>query len=330
MRKPAGILLFLMLVVSSAATLQALEGSEDPAADLLQRAWTRTLSAPLYYEESEYASFMGEVRLTTRRVWQASADRFRIESVDQAGRTVVTIADGRQLWVIDETTQSVLRERLNATPSASSPVPAGRTRLEQGVFADRPVHVVTVRQDRQTHRYTIDQATEVVLKEEIFAPGGDLLYMAYRSNVRMDPEFDPTLFVYQPSPGQAVTEDRSAWRTQLLVKDLSLKSGLAVHVPKELPAGYVLFEGSVHYVDDDPVVALHFRKGAGVLTIIQQEHSITEAMIRHVLRRLTSGARRELSAAAREACGRWYLAVGPLNLRELERVLASVECVPHM
>lgn len=38
MRKPAGILLFLMLVVSSAATLQALEGSEDPAADLLQRA----------------------------------------------------------------------------------------------------------------------------------------------------------------------------------------------------------------------------------------------------------------------------------------------------
>lgn len=300
----------------------------DVIGALLYRTYIRTLSTPMYYEETAFSSSLGNVQLTTRRVWQASAERFRVETTSETGRTILTIADGSQVWVIDTSTQAVLREQRADIPFRHLAMePGDRGRVVHGMFADRPVHIVTLRKGRQTQTYTIDMETGILLKEEILGPDGRLVYMAYRSNLRLDVDFDPTLFIYHPSSDQQVMHDRNGWRTQRMVRDLSVKSGFAVHVPKQLPSGYELLDGGVHYVEDDTVVSLHFRKDTAVLSIFQQEHPITNGMIRQLLKRLTSTSSQELSAATTNLCGRSFLAIGPLTVRELERVLASIECM---
>lgn len=306
----------------------------DAIGALLLRSHISTLSTPMYYEETAFSSVLGKTQLTTRRVWQAAADRFRVETVDETGRMILTISDGSQIWVVDTATQAVLREQRADIPFRPLGMePGDRGRMAQGVFGNRPVHIVALRRDRQTHTYTMDSETGILLKEEIVGHDGELVYMAYRSNLRLDVEFDPVLFVYHPSPDQQVTHDRNAWRTQRIVQDLSTKSGFAVHVPKLLPDGYELLDGNVHYVEDDAVVSLHFRKDTAVLSIFQQEHPITNGMIRQLVKRLTSAStsastsRRELAAATKTLCGRSFLAIGPLTERELERVLNSIECM---
>ena len=307
-----------------AGTAAALDSAD--AAELIARAYHRTFTTAMYYEETALTSVSGEVKITARRVWQASADRFRAEAVDETGRTVVTIADGAELWVVDAASRSVLRQRLAGGSPQPPALPAGgRSRVAEGVFGGRPVQIVSVRGERQTHTYTIDVETGIVLKEEITGPGGELLYMAYRYNLQPGGDFDSSLFAYEPSPEQRVTTDRSAWRAQRLAAALSEESGFAVHVPTQLPEGYELLDGAVHYVDDAPVVVLHYRKGPDVLSIYQQEEPITAAMVRQLAGRLASGSNRSLVTARRAVDGRSYLAIGPLTERELQRVLASME-----
>lgn len=52
-------------------------------------------------------------------------------------------------------------------------------------------------------------------------------------------------------------------------------------------------------------------------------------MVRHLARRLATGsapgAGRSLSTARSTADGRYYLAIGPLTERELQRVLTSMD-----
>src|SRR5690606_20908852 len=121
---------------------------------------------PMYYEETVLSAHAGEVQLTTRRVWQAGADRYRIEAVDAAGGTMLTIADGSQLWVIDPVTDTVLCQPLTE-PAWQLPAAAAGGRITQGTFAGRPVHIVTLRANRQTYTYIIDAEHAILLKEEV-------------------------------------------------------------------------------------------------------------------------------------------------------------------
>lgn len=232
-----------------------------------------------------------------RKVWWRPPSELRLEEEHEAGRRLL-LWSGRSHSLLDSRFPFVLRVRWDKGPpmaplATMSPRVGGTgeddvSRVSTVTWrlagADgpggRPVYVVEREFKHGLSKYWIDREHYFVWKEEHYSSNRELAAVIVRTDVDFAPDIPDETFRFEQPDEMEIISDIGEWRRRTLFYHLVEEAPFAPAFPDYVPSGYVLVDGAVVLLQEQPAVHLRFYDGVRLLSVFQLSPDETNPLAR--------------------------------------------------